>query len=139
MKSTIKEDDCRIVIYSDYLNKNCKLEGVFDPKKQNITIVTRYIEELNKICETTLLVLSMEEFTNEYEDLFRINETNDSIAIFEKTEDGYALRDIYDPVEHAMAIEDFKELIFKEKFPQDKLGENLVLIKKPKSGGKRNG
>lgn len=139
MKNTIKSDDHRIIIYSDYLNDNCKLEGIFDSENQNISIVTRYVDGVNKITETTLLVLSMDQFTTEYENLIRINEENDSIAIFEKKEEGYVLRDIYDTINHCMAVEDFKDVVFKNKFPQTELGKNLELIKKPNSGGNING
>lgn len=139
MKNTIKEDDKRNIIHIDYLNDNCKLECVYDNDTQKVVITIRYVDGYNKIRETPLLVLSMDEYIADFCDLLKINREKDSIAIFEKRNENYVLRDIYDTKEHSVVFEEIKDIIFKKKFPQEELGKNLELIKKPNSGGKING
>ena len=61
-----------------------------------------------------------------------INEptVSDTIAIFKKIGTDFELNSIYDINEQSMIPEDFKEIVFKQKFPKLELGRNLVLRKK---------
>ena len=133
MKKTIKEENKVNIINSDYINDNMVLECVYDEKKDSVTIRVRYIKE-NSIHETIFTTVSMGEYMESFSGLIRMSEQKDTIAIFKKIGTNFELNSIYDVNEHSMIPEDFKEIVFKQKFPKLELGRNLVLRKKNKGG-----
>ena len=133
MKKTIKEENKVNIINSDYINDNMVLECVYDEKKDSVTIRVRYIKE-NSIHETIFTTVSMGEYMESFSGLIRMSEQKDTIAIFKKIGTNFELKSIYDVNEQSRIPEDFKEIVFKQKFPKLELGRNLVLRKKNNGG-----
>ena len=133
MKKTIKEENKRNIIHSDYINDNMVLECVYNEEKDSVTIGIRYIKE-NSIHETIFTTVSMGEYMESFSELIRVSEQSDTIAIFKKIGTDIELNSIYDINEQSMIPEDFKEIVFKQKFPKLELGRNLVLRKKNDGG-----
>jgi len=133
MKKTIKEENKRNIIHSDYINDNMVLECVYNEEKDSVTIGIRYIKE-NSIHETIFTTVSMGEYMESFSELIRVSEKSDTIAIFKKIGTDFELNSIYDINEQSMIPEDFKEIVFKQKFPKLELGRNLVLRKKNDGG-----
>lgn len=133
MEKTIKKDNRRKLIRADYINDNMVLECVHNEEDDTVTIGVRYIEE-SSIRETIFTRVSMEEYMESYYDLIRITPLKDTIAIFKKKGTDFTLNSIYDVKEHSMIPEDFKDIVFKQKFPTLELGKNLVLTKKNNGG-----
>ena len=133
MKKTIKQENKRNIIHSDYINDNMVLECVYNEEKDSVTIGIRYIKE-NSIHETIFTTVSMGEYMESFSELIRVSEKSDTIAIFKKIGTDFELNSIYDINEQSMIPEDFKEIVFKQKFPKLELGRNLVLRKKNDGG-----
>ena len=127
------KDNRRKLIRADYINDNMVLECVHNEEDDTVTIGVRYIEE-SSIRETIFTRVSMEEYMESYYDLIRITPLKDTIAIFKKEGTDFTLNSIYDVKEHSMIPEDFKDIVFKQKFPTLELGKNLVLTKKNNGG-----
>ena len=133
MERTIKQDNRRKIIKTNYLNDNMVLECVHNEDDDTVTIGIRYIVE-NSIHESIFTKVSMEEYMESFDELIRITPIKDTIAIFKKSETGYVLNSIFDINERSMIPEDFKDIVFKQKFPTLELGKNLVLTKKNNGG-----
>jgi len=129
MKNNIKEEQERLIIKEELLNENTLIQHEYDRENDKVRIVIRYIEYAS-IKEHTLNVMSVHEYASEFDKRVRINEDNSSIAIFDKNEDGYALRNCYDLNEHEFTPSDFVDLEFNKKFPNVILNKFLVLAKK---------
>lgn len=134
MERTIKQDNKRNVIKCDYINDNLALECSYDEEKDVVTIGVRYVRELNNITETLFTKVSMGEYMESFYDLIRVNAAKDTIAIFKKHGTSFILDRIYDVKEHSMIPEDFKDIVFKDKFSPLKLDKNMQLVKRNKRG-----
>ena len=84
--------------------------------------------------ETLFTKVSMGEYMESFYDLIRVNAANDTIAIFKKHGTSFILDRIYDVKEHSMIPEDFKDIVFKDKFSPLKLDKNMQLVKRNKRG-----
>ena len=85
MKKTIKQENKRNIIHSDYINDNMVLECVYNEEKDSVTIGIRYIKE-NSIHETIFTTVSMGEYMESFSELIRVSKKSDTIAIFKKLE-----------------------------------------------------
>ena len=133
MEKTIKAENARKVFRQEYLNDNLSIESVIDSEDKQVTVVLRRIVE-NSIQETVLMKLPLEVYMESFEEPVRIDQNNSSIATFTKEGNEYRLNNIYDINENSMIPEDFKDLFFKQKFPELKFENNLVLTKKNNGG-----
>lgn len=133
MKKTIKKEMEKNIIHSNYIDDNLLLECVYDEERDSVTIRVCYIKG-NSIQETIFTTISMDSYMESFSELVRVSEQKDTIAVFKKQDSLLTLDKVYDIKEHSMIPEDFKDVVFKQKFPQEELGNNLVL-KKTNSGG----
>ena len=134
MERTIKADNRRHLIRQEYINDNMELQCALDDETNIVTISVRYVSELNTITETILKKVGLAEYMESYYDLIRINAMKNTIAIFNKIGTDFSLERVYDIKEKSYIPEDFKDVVFHEKFAPLKLGKNLVLTNKPKGG-----
>ena len=128
MKKTIKEDQERLVLYSELLNDNSLLEFVAGEGFMNV--VVRYIESPSSgMREHTLIHMNIVDYMKHQNNLIRVNEDKTAIATYLPTDNGYELKDVYDTVNHEFGIPEFTDLEYQKSFKQE--GEALVYSKKP--------
>ena len=121
MEKTIKDDLNRTVVYSKLLDDNTLLE--YSLKDDMFYITIRYIE-MNAIREQFLKVLKKDEVVDIGETV-EFSKDGTAIAIFNKTDDGYQLRGVYDLEEHTYEISDFMDIAYDKKFDK-KLNKRLI-------------
>jgi hypothetical protein len=134
MERTIKQDNKRKIIQDEYINDNLLLECTYDNKTNIVTVSVRYVSELNTITETILARMNFDEYLKSFYDIIRFNDEKDTIAIFKKEDSDFRLERVFNIEEKSFIAEDFKDVVFENKFVPLKLGENLVLVNKPKRG-----
>jgi len=134
MERTIKDDNRRHIIRQEYINDNMELQCALDDETNIVTISVRYVSELNTINETIFKKVGLDEYMESYYDLVRFNAMKNTVAIFNKIGTDFTLERVYDIKERSFIPEDFKDIVFHEKFAPLKLGKNLVLTNKPKGG-----
>lgn len=134
MERTIKYDNRRHIIRQEYINDNMELQCALDDETNIVTISVRYVSELNTINETIFKKVGLDEYMESYYDLVRFNAMKNTVAIFNKIGTDFTLERVYDIKERSFIPEDFKDIVFHEKFAPLKLGKNLVLTNKPKGG-----
>lgn len=134
MERTIKQDNKRKIIQDEYINDNLLLECTYDNKTNIVTVSVRYVSELNTITETILARMNFDEYLKSFYDIIRFNDEKDTIAIFKKEDSDFRLERVFNIKEKSFIAEDFKDVVFENKFVPLKLGENLVLVNKPKRG-----
>ncbi len=69
------------------------------------------------IKEHILIHMNMVEYMKHHGQLIEINEGRDAIAIFQPTEEGYELENVYDAVKHEIGYRDYASIEYKRKFP----------------------
>lgn len=129
MKNTIKSDNERLIIKEELLDDNSLLQYEYDRENDKVLLAIRFIKH-HTIQEHILTILSIHEYASELDDRVKINEDHTSIAIFDKKDNDYVLRDCYNLQEHNYAINDFVDIEFNNKFPNIKINNYLVLKKK---------
>ena len=134
MERTIKADNRRHLIRQEYINDNMELQCALDDETNIVTISVRYVSELNTITETILARMNFDEYLKSFYDIIRFNDEKDTIAIFKKEDSDFRLERVFNIKEKSFIAEDFKDVVFENKFVPLKLGENLVLVNKPKRG-----
>ena len=136
MEKTLKKDNERKIIRSEYINDNMILEFVTDSNDENVTAVVRYIDSDNSIKETVLIKnIAYATYVVYINQLLRIAEDKKHITIFKKEGSTLVLDRIYDVEEHSMIPEDFLDVVFKKIYPTEELGLNKVLVKTQYDGG----
>ncbi len=131
MKKTIKSDNERNIIKQFYINDNTLVQIEFDKETELVIISLRYVEDpISGIKETILTKMQMDEYIESFEQLVRVNEDKNSIAVLKKIGKEYRLERLYDVENHQYIPEDYKDIVFKEKFKSFSLNKELILIKK---------
>ena len=131
MKKTIKSDNERNIIKQFYINDNTLVQIEFDKETELVIISLRYVEDpISGIKETILTKMQMDEYIESFEQLVRVNEDKNSIAVLKKFGKEYRLERLYDVENHQYIPEDYKDIVFKEKFKSFSLNKELILIKK---------
>lgn len=127
MKKTIKADKSRKILKEEFLNDNSLLEITMEDNR-DILVGVRFVEGVGSgIKEHILARINIYDYASEYSDLVKISYDSSAIAIFNKTKAGYQLDRFYDLEEHAFALDEFKDIVFKKKFPELALDKYLVL------------
>lgn len=120
MKKTIKEDQERFVMQSELLNDNTLLEYVAD--HGYMVVGVRFIESpLKGMKEHILLNMDIVEYMKHRAEVIQINEDKSAIATFRPTDDGYVLEDVYDTIEHQFGYQEFIDLEYQKRFPEQPL------------------
>ncbi len=122
MKKTIKEDQKRLILKSEMINDNALLEYTADQGKMIISV--RYVD-LSKIKEDIILSMDIVEYMKHQDNLIEFNEDKSAIATFVPTEEGYAIHNVYDTVEHEYGIPEFVDLEYKKRFNRKLIREYL--------------
>lgn len=123
MKKTIKEDKSRNVIKEEYITDNTLLEYVLEEAK--VIIGIRYIDS-QKIKETILLRISLEDYAERESSFLDISEDKSTIATFTRVGEEYQLDRVYETTDHSFVAEDFKDVAYMLKFPNQKLNKQLI-------------
>ena len=124
MKKTIREEVEKYVIHADLINDNTLVECVLDEEDQ-VTVSIRHVEG-NKIVEQILARISLVQYTDYFQELFEMNEFRDSIAIFKKEGEGFQLDRIFDLKDYRFTSDEYKDLMYKRKFPNKQLTKELI-------------
>lgn len=125
MKKSIREERSRIVIKEDMIEDNSLLQYIASPN--GIDISVRFIDTAtNSIKDHLLKAVPIEEFEDFLDRGLQINESQDTIAIFKKTEKGMQLERLYYLSEHNFEECDFLAMAYQKKFPNQPLNKYLV-------------
>ena len=129
MKKTIREDQKRLILKSEFLNDNTLLEYVADQGRMVVGV--RFIESpLKGIKEHIILNMDIVEYMKHSDELIEVNEDKTAIATFQPTTEGYVLQDVYDTVEHQFGYQEFVDLEYKKRFPTKPLKGQYIKIRK---------
>jgi len=125
MEKTIEKDLKRKIIYSRLINENTLLEYYY--KNHDVYISVRFVDsEVSGIKEHILKVMKAEDFSIDILNTIEINEDCSCIALFDKVEEGFQLRDVYYTDEHNFECSEFIDLAYAKKFPNKKLNKRLI-------------
>ncbi len=122
IKKTIKEDQKRLILKSEMINDNALLEYTADQGKMIISV--RYVD-LSKIKEDIILSMDIVEYMKHQDNLIEFNEDKSAIATFKPVEEGYAIHNVYDTVDHEYSIPEFADLEYKKRFNKELIREYL--------------
>ena len=123
MKKNIVDEIRRFVIHSDLINDNTLMECVLEDD-DIVSVSIRHIEH-NKIVEHTLARISLSQYAECFQPLFEINEKRDTIAIFKNVGKEFQLDRLYDLNNYSFISGEFLDLMYKRKFPNKKLTNEL--------------
>jgi len=123
MKKTIKEDKARKIIKEEYITDNALLEYVLE--NDEVTIGIRYIDR-QKIHETILLKISLEDYLERAASFLDISEDKSTIATFTRIGKSYQLDRVYEITENSFVTDDFIDVAYQLKFPNQKLNKQLI-------------
>ena len=129
MEKTIKEDRKRKIIKEELIGDNNLIQYEYDPHNNIVKFGVRFIENLS-IKEHIITFLTFQEYLTELDKIVRFNEDNTAIAIFRKENDDYVLHNFYNLETHNFSCIDFMDIEYNNKFPNNKINDKFVLIKK---------
>lgn len=113
MKKTIKEDNNRKILKTEYLNDNSLLEYVEENEMVHVTI--RFVEG-QSIKVQTLCTMSKEDYNAYLGSLIVKSENNEAIAIFRRENDKFFLQDVYEITTRQPSVSDFLDLSYRKYF-----------------------
>ena len=113
MKKTIKDDQNRLILKSEMINDNALLEVVAD--EGYIFLSVRYVKYA-KINEVILLKMDIVDYMKNQENLIEFNEDKSAIAIFRPHEEGFAIDNVYDLVNHESSGPSDAKYVYPNKF-----------------------
>lgn len=127
MRKTIKADKSRKILKEEFLNDNALLESTMEDNR-DILVVVRFVEGPSSgIKEHILTKMNVYDYMSEYNNLVKKSKDSSTIAIFNKTEEGYQLNRVYDVNKHEFALEEFIDIVYEDKFPELALDKHLIL------------
>ena len=129
MKKTIKEDKERLIIKEELIGDNNLIQYEYNPQNDIVLLGVRFIEDCS-IKEHIITYLTIHQYAKELDKIVRFNEDNNAIAIFKKDNDEYVLQNFYNLETHDFSCIDFMDLEYNNKFPNNKINDRYVLIKK---------
>lgn len=129
MRKNIKADKERTIIKEEYINDNSLLEATLEDNRE-VTLTIRFVKSpIEGIKEHFLTKMTIYDFLSEtdFNNFLKISEDNSAIAIFKEVPEGFQLERLYDTEEHSFALDEFIDIVYKEKFPELALNKHLVL------------
>ena len=129
MKKTIKEDQERLIINEELIGDNNLIQYEYNPKHDTVLLGVRFVEN-SSIKEHIITCLTVHQYASQLDKIVRFNEDNTAIAIFKKENDEYVLQNFYNLETHDFSCIDFMDIEYNNKFPNNKINDRYVLIKK---------
>lgn len=132
MEKTLRSEKAVNVLKEEFLDDNAllifkELNNKSNGEKGRVEVVMQYIENRNCLREVNLFSIDC---TTHNERFLSVSADNSTIAIFDKEEENYYLNRVYDVSEHNFVADDFKDIVYREKFPERPLTDYPMLIKK---------
>lgn len=129
MKSTIKEEKQTKIIKEEYLNDNSLLVYKLESNKEEELLVAaiQYIKSSTCLKEDTLFSVSKNKPNSKF---LSISADNETIAVFEKEEESFKLRKIYEVTDHSLISDEFIDIVYANKFSKSPVDETLRLVKR---------